>query len=541
MPGFFKKILGIDQLSRLKPILNRINELEEEIKKLKDEEIKLRFLKIKGEFSERSRSDLLVEAFALAREAAVRTVNKRPFDVQILGGIVLDEGSIVEMLTGEGKTLAAVAPAAFNALEGKGVHVVTVNEYLARRDAVWMGQIYKFLGLSVSCLVPNGAYLYDPDFTIPKEGEVLADKERDLTGNFLVQQEFLKPVSRREAYLADVTYGTNQEFGFDYLRDNLAYSLEQQAQREPHFAIIDEVDSILIDEARTPLIIAAPDIQSSELYKTFARLVSYLQKETDYSVDEKFKSVSINDSGISKIEKSLGVSNLYSPENLRLTRFLEESLKAKELFRRDKNYVVKNGEILIVDEFTGRLLFGRRYTGGLHQAIEAKEGVLVKDENKTYAQVSIQNYFRLYKKLSGMTGTAQTSAEEFSKVYSLEVVSIPPNQPMVRRDNADLIYKDLKNKWRAIAKEVEERNKKGQPVLIGTASIEHNEHLAELLKEAGVGCEVLNAKNNEREGAIIAQAGKLGAVTVATNMAGRGVDIILGGNPPDQKEADKIK
>ncbi|MCL4437634.1 preprotein translocase subunit SecA, partial [Patescibacteria group bacterium] len=285
---------------------------------------------------------------------------ERPFDVQILGGIILDGGAIVEMLTGEGKTLAAVAPAAFNALEGKGVHVVTVNEYLARRDAVWMGQIYRFLGLSVSCLIPNGAYLYDPDFTIPKEGEILADKERDLTGNFLVQQEFLRPISRREAYLADITYGTNQEFGFDYLRDNLAYSLEQQSQRSPYFAIIDEVDSILIDEARTPLIIAAPDIQSSELYKTFARLVSYLQKETDYTVDEKFKSVSINDSGISKIEKSLGVSNLYSPENLRLTRFLEESLKAKELFRRDKNYVVKpdstgGGEIVIVDEFTGGL------------------------------------------------------------------------------------------------------------------------------------------------------------------------------------------
>ncbi len=541
MGSIWKKILGIDQLSSLKPIVEKINEREKEIEKLTDEDIKSRFLKIKEELPDKNRDELLIEAFSLAREASKRTAGKRPFDVQLLSGIFLDRGSIIEMLTGEGKTLAAVAPAAFNALEGKGVHVVTVNEYLARRDAVWMGQIYRFLGLSVSCLVPNGAYLYDPDFQIPKEGEVLADQERDKTGNFLVQQEFLRPVSRREAYLADITYGTNQEFGFDYLRDNLAYSLEQQAQREPHFAIIDEVDSILIDEARTPLIIAAPDQQSSELYKTFARIISSLRKDEDYAVDEKFKSVSINDSGINKVEKMMGVSNIYSPENLRLTRFLEESLKAKELFRRDKDYVVKNGEIIIVDEFTGRMLFGRRYTGGLHQAIEAKEGVLVKDENRTYAQVSIQNYFRLYKKLAGMTGTAQTSAEEFSKVYKLEVVSIPTNKPMIRKDNSDLIYKDLKNKWQAITKEVKERNRKGQPVLIGTASIEHNEHLAALLSQEGISCEVLNAKNNEREGAIIAQAGKRGAVTVATNMAGRGVDIILGGNPPDAKEAEEVK
>jgi preprotein translocase subunit SecA len=337
--------------------------------------------------------------------------------------------------------LAGVAPAYFNALAGKGVHVVTVNEYLARRDAVWMGQIYKALGLSVSCLVPNGAFLYDPDWHISENAEALIDRERDITGNFLVQQEFLRPISRREAYLADITYGTNHEFGFDYLRDNLAYSFGNQVQREHYFAIIDEVDSILIDEARTPLIISAPDAESSEYYKTFTRVVERLSESEDYTVDEKFRSVSITEAGIAKVEQFVGISNIYSPENLRLVHYLEEALKAKALFKRDKDYVVKNGEILIVDEFTGRLLQGRRYNGGLHQAIEAKEGVLVKEESRTYAKISIQNYFRLYKKISGMTGTAQTSAEEFHKVYNLEVFTIPTNKACVRKDLPDLIIR----------------------------------------------------------------------------------------------------
>jgi preprotein translocase subunit SecA len=360
-------------------------------------------------------------------------------------------------------------------------------------------------------------------------------------GSYLVQQEFLRPISRREAYLTDVTYGTNHEFGFDYLRDNLAYSLDQQVQRGQPYAIIDEVDSILIDEARTPLIIAAPDTQSSEYYKVFARIATMLQKDEDYDLDEKRRSAAITEKGIEKVEKVIGINNLYSPENLRLVHYLEESLKAKALFERDKDYVVKNGEVIIVDEFTGRMLQGRRYNGGLHQAIEAKEGVRVQEESKTYAKISIQNYFRLYEKIAGMTGTAQTSAEEFHKVYKMEVVSIPTNRPLIRADANDVIYKTSAAKWRAVAKEVKARHEKGQPVLLGTTSIERNELLSQMLATENVPHEVLNAKNNEREGAIIAQAGRQKGVTVATNMAGRGVDIILGGNPPDAEEAKKVK
>jgi len=505
--------------------------------------------------------ELLPRAFALVREAAHRTLRQRPYDVQLTGGIVLHRGGIIEMMTGEGKTLAAVAPAYLNALAGKGVHVVTVNEYLARRDAVWMGQIYRALGLSVACLVPNAAFLYDPAYVA--EGEAAVDAERDATGAFKVQQEFLRPISRREAYLADITYGTNHEFGFDYLRDNLAYRLEDQVQRARinadqnasaliradenprtsahYYAIIDEVDSILIDEARTPLIIAAPDSQSSEFYKTFARVVSRLQKEEDYTVDEKRRAVHITESGIGRVEQVMGIRNLYAPENLRLVHYLEESLRAKVLYQRDKDYVVKHGEIFIVDEFTGRLLQGRRYNGGLHQAIEAKEGVFVKEESKTYAKISIQNYFRMYEKISGMTGTAQTSAEEFHKVYGLDVVSIPPNRPCVRADASDMIYKSAEGKWNAIVEDVRARHEKGQPILIGTTSIEKNELLGAELSRANIPHEMLNAKNNEREGAIIAQAGRWGAVTVATNLAGRGVDIILGGNPPSPEEAQKVR
>ncbi len=520
-----------------------INQLEDEIKQLSNDEVLLESQKLQKQVREDgvSLDDVKIRAFALVREAARRTLGQRPYDVQLIGGLVLHKGMIAEMMTGEGKTLSAVAPVYLNALSGKGAHVVTVNEYLARRDAVWMGQVYKMLGLSVSCLVPNAAYLYDQEFKVNENVEVLLDKERDTTGSFLVQSEFLRPASRREAYLADITYGTNHEFGFDYLRDNLTYGLEAQVQNGHNFAIIDEVDSILIDEARTPLIISAPDEESSENYKIFARLSTGLQKDVDFVVDEKLRSVTINDSGIEKVEHAMGIDNLYSPQNLRLVRYLEESLKAKALFHKDKEYVVKNGEVLIVDEFTGRILQGRRYNGGLHQAIEAKEGVAIKEESRTYAKISIQNYFRMYKKISGMTGTAQTSAEEFFKVYNLEVISIPSNKPIKRVDLPDKVYKNDSAKWRALVKDIGEKQKAGQPVLVGTTSIAKNEIVSALLSRAGVPHEVLNAKNNEREGGIIAQAGRRGSVTVATNMAGRGVDIILGGNPPNKEEAEKVK
>jgi preprotein translocase subunit SecA len=546
------KIFARRSLAPLEEKVSDINALEAEVHSLGPEALAVESAKLKERAAQgESPDELLPRAFALVREAAERSLGLRPFDVQLVGGMVLNKGAVAEMMTGEGKTLAAVAPAYLNALTGKGVHIVTVNEYLARRDAVWMGQIYRTLGLSVACIVPNGAYLYDPEYKAPEEGSgraaqnpeesKLLDKERDTTGSFLVQSEFLRPVSRREAYLADVTYGTNHEFGFDYLRDNLTYRLTDQVQRGHPFAIIDEVDSILIDEARTPLIIAAPDAQSSEFYKTFARLAAMLDPETDYEVDEKKKTASISDEGIEKVEKMLGLGNLYAPENIRLVHFLEESVKARALFHRDRDYVVKNGEVIIVDEFTGRLLLGRRYQAGLHQAIEAKEGVVVKEESRTYAKVSIQNYFRLYSKISGMTGTAQTSAEEFHKVYGLDVISIPPNKPCVRRDLHDVIYKDFRAKVDAVVRAVAELRKAGQPVLLGTTSISKNEIFSAALSKAGIPHEVLNAKNNEREGAIIAQAGRPGAVTVATNMAGRGVDILLGGNPPTPAEAEKVR
>jgi preprotein translocase subunit SecA len=545
MLGPIKKFFQKRSLGAFEERVQEINALEPEIQKLSDEELTAESLKLKERVTNpdhpESLDEVLPRAFALVREAARRKLGQRPFDVQLLGGLTLHQGAVAEMMTGEGKTLAAVAPAYLNALAGKGVHVVTVNEYLARRDAVWMGQIYRALGLSVACLVPNAAFLYDPEWKVPEDAETLIDKERDKTGSFLVQQEFLRPVPRREAYAADVTYGTNHEFGFDYLRDNLIYRIEDRVQQHHHFAIIDEVDSILIDEARTPLIIAAPDQQSSDAYKVFARVATNLEKDTDYEVDEKRKTVAITDAGVEKVEKMLSIPNIYAPENIRLVHYLEESLKARALFFRDRDYVVKNDEVIIVDEFTGRMLIGRRYQAGLHQAIEAKENVKVKDESRTYAKISIQNYFRMYKKISGMTGTAQTSAEEFHKVYNLEVTSIPPNRILARKDENDLIYKNFKAKVDAVVKEVGERNKKGQPVLLGTTSIAKNEIFSAALSQAGIPHEVLNAKNNEREGAIIAQAGRPGGVTVATNVAGRGVDILLGGNPPKPEEATKVR
>lgn len=555
MFAFFKKFFG---QYNFEPLIKKINSLEPELEKLTDDELKNKSQELKDRIQKgESLDDILHEAFALAREAAKRTLNQRHFDVQLIGGIVLHQGKIAEMLTGEGKTLAATAPVYLNALSGKGVHIITVNDYLARRDAVWMGQIYYALGLSIGCLTHEAAYLYDPGYTqkidppgirLPRkqndnlEGKVNEkDKERDILGAFKVVQEFLRPVPRKEAYLADITYGTNHEFGFDYLRDNLAYDLNQQVQRKYYYAIIDEVDSILVDEARTPLIIAAPDTGSSDYYRIFSKVVSRLSENDDYLVDEKLKTVSITDQGIDKVEKMLKIKDLYGPENFRMVHYLEESLKAKALFHRDKQYVVKNGEIIIVDEFTGRLMYGQRYSAGLHQAIEAKEGVEVKQESRTFAQITIQNYFRLYEKIAGMTGTAQTSAEEFHKVYNLEVVSVPPNKPMIKKDYPDAIYKNLEAKYRAVVEGVRKHHLLGQPILLGTASITHNELVSSLLKQAGIPYEVLNAKNHEREGAIIAQAGKLGAVTVATNMAGRGVDIILGGNPPEPEQAQKVK
>ena len=527
-----------DPTRDLKSAVQDINALEPDIAALDDVGVKRESLALK----EKGVSDKdMSRAFALVREAAKRTLRQRHYDVQLMGGVALHRGGIAEMSTGEGKTLASTAPIYFNALAGKGAHVVTVNEYLAKRDAVWMGQVYHFLGLSVACLVHEGAYAYDPTWKIPAGAEALIDKERDTTGSFLVQQEYLRPVSRKEAYQADITYGTNHEFGFDYLRDNLVYSSEQQVQRGHYFAIIDEVDSILIDEARTPLIISAPDVESSDYYKVFSSLAAKLILTEDYLVDEKMHSVDITEAGIDKVEKALNITNLYGPEHLRLTHYLQESLRAHALYKKDKDYVVKDGEIIIVDQFTGRMMLGRRYSGGLHQAIEAKEGVRIQNESRTYAQITIQNYFRLYSKLAGMTGTAQTSAEEFDSVYKLKAVSIPTHRPIARKDSPDLIYKTQAAKIDAVVKDIRERQEKGQPVLLGTASIEKNEAIARALSRAGIRHEMLNAKNHEREGHIIAQAGRLGAVTVATNLAGRGVDILLGGNPPDILESEKVK
>ncbi len=526
------------------PLVKKINSFEPEFEKLSDGELKSKSFEFKKLVQEGKELDeILPESFALIREASKRVLRQRHFDVQLIGGIILHQGKIAEMMTGEGKTLAATAPVYLNSLTGKGVHVITVNDYLARRDAVWMGQIYFSLGMSVGCLVHEAAFIYDPQY---KEIDSQDDAKRDELGSFKVFQDFLRPVSRKEAYLADIVYGTNHEFGFDYLRDNLAYDPSQQAQRGHYFAIIDEVDSILIDEARTPLIISGPDAESSEYYKVFARVVGRLEKDEDYIVDEKARTASITDKGIDKVEEILSLKDIYDPQNFRMVHYLEESLKAKALFHRDKQYVVKSapsggGEIIIIDEFTGRMMHGRRYSGGLHQAIEAKEGVEVKQETRTFAQITIQNYFRLYEKISGMTGTAQTSAEEFHKVYNLEVVSIPPNKPVARKNFPDAIYKNIEAKYRAIVEETRERHMAGQPVLLGTASITNNELLSGLFKRAGIPHETLNAKNHEREGEIIAQAGRFGAVTVATNMAGRGVDIILGGNPASPDEARKVR
>jgi len=534
-------------LKKLEPIVKKINSLEKEFESRADKDLCARTQEFKERLEKgESLDDILPEAFGIVREAAKRTLEQRHFDVQIIGGIVLHQGKIAEMKTGEGKTLAATLPLYLNALEGKGCHLVTVNDYLARRDTVWMGQIYHLLGLNVGCLNHEQSFLYDPDFKkLPEEKE----KTRDELGGFFIVEDFLRPCQRKEAYLADITYGTNNEFGFDYLRDNMAYDLSQQVQRGFNYAIVDEVDSILIDEARTPLIISAPDMESSKFYQEFARIIPRLSPKEDYEMDEKMKAVTLTESGINKLEKILGIKNIYEEKGTKYLRYLEQSLRAqainpadgKPFFAKDREYVVKDGEIIIVDEFTGRLMPGRRWSGGLHQAIEAKEGVKVNPESLTLASITFQNYFRIYKKLAGMTGTAVTSAEEFDKVYKLEVIIVPTNKPMIRKDLPDRIYKTEKGKFEAVVKQIKEKHKDGQPVLVGTTSIDKNEYLGKLLEREGISHQILNAKHDEKEGQIIAQAGKLGQLTIATNMAGRGVDIILGGNPPDQKEAQKVK
>lgn len=520
------------------PLVKKINDLEKDFEALsteefpnKTEEFKSRLLK--GE----SLDDLLPEAFALVREASKRTLGQRHFDVQLLGGIALHKGGIAEMRTGEGKTLVATLPVYLNALSGKGVHVVTVNDYLSRRDAVWMGQIYYALGLSVGVINPQESFIYDPSHvTNPSE-----DKERDELGSFHVVHEFLKPVMKQAAYKADITYGTNSEFGFDYLRDNLLYRKEDLAQREFNYAVVDEIDSILIDEARTPLIISSNIGAAGDLYERFAKIARQLNQEEDYTVDEKLKAITLTQEGITKAEKILGVENIYTEGGVKYVHHLETAVRAKALFHLDKEYVVKDGEIMIVDEFTGRIQPGRRWSEGLHQAIEAKEGVKIKEESRTFASITYQNYFRMYEKLSGMTGTAATSKEEFYKVYGLETFIIPTNKPVARIDHNDLIFQTQAGKMKAVSKKVKELTDKGQPVLIGTVSIEDNELLSAYLKNDGIDHEILNAKNHEREGEIIAQAGKRKGVTIATNMAGRGVDIKLGGNPGTSESYEEIK
>jgi len=518
-------------------IAEQVNALELEFEKLDSASLKAKTQELKTRLASGDSLELVLpDAFALARESSKRMLGQRHFDVQLIGGLALHEGKIAEMKTGEGKTLVATLPAYLNALEGKGVHVVTVNDYLAKRDAVWMGQIYNALGLSVGCIFHEASYIYDPAYQDTK-----SDEARDTLGSFKIEESFLRPVTRKEAYGADITYGTNNEFGFDYLRDNMAYELAQQVQRGHHYAVIDEVDSILIDEARTPLIISAPDQESSSWYKDFARLTPQLGKGVDYEIDEKLKAVTITDVGIDKVEKLLGVQDIYQEKGIKYIHHLENALRAQALFQRDRDYVVREDQVVIIDEFTGRLLAGRRYSGGLHQALEAKEGVRVQPESLTLASITFQNYFRMYKKLAGMTGTAQTSSEEFYKVYGLEVVAIPTNKPMIRQDLSDRIYKSEQGKFHAVVQEVKQRHEKGQPVLVGTVSIQKNEYLGALFAREGVPHKILNAKNHEQEAQIIAQAGRLGAVTVATNMAGRGVDIVLGGNPQDEEQSRRVR
>ena len=543
--SFLSNIFGDKYARAVKPfwpIVADINALEESIKALSDADLKNKTLEFKEKLNQgKTLEEILPEAFAVVREASGRTLGERHFDVQLIGGMILNKGGIAEMRTGEGKTLVATLPAYLNALSGHGVHIVTVNDYLSRRDAVWMGQVYDFLGLSVGIINHETSFLYDAKHITDKALAEKEDEERDQLGSFKVVYDFLKPCTRREAYAADITYGTNNEFGFDYLRDNIEYAERDLRQREYNFAIVDEVDSILIDEARTPLIISAPTSESGDLYTKFANIVTSFKKDEDFTVDEKMKAIQLTDAGISKAEKALSLENIYTDAGIKYVHHLETATRAKALFEKDKDYVVKDNEIIIVDEFTGRLQPGRRWSEGLHQAIEAKENVKIQKESRTFASITFQNYFRLYKKLSGMTGTALTSEEEFYKVYHAETYSIPTNKNIERIDKNDLIFQTEHGKFLAVAREVKELQKKGQPVLIGTVSIEKNEILSAYLSKEGVKHNVLNAKNHEKEGEIVAQAGHKGGVTVATNMAGRGVDIKLGGVPYDKEKAEEVK
>ncbi|OGI83237.1 preprotein translocase subunit SecA [Candidatus Nomurabacteria bacterium RIFCSPLOWO2_01_FULL_36_10b] len=523
-------------IKSIQHLVTRVNEFEPATQKLSDADFPLKTESFKERLSNgESLDDILPEAFALVREASVRTLKQRHYDVQIMGGIVLHSGKIAEMRTGEGKTLVATLPVYLNALTGHGVHIVTVNDYLARRDVQWMGQIYSFLGLTSAVINDqNTSYIYDT-------GHQNIDAERDELGSFKVFHEFLRPCTRKEAYDADITYGTNSQFGFDYLRDNTQRNRDALVQREHAYVIVDEIDSILIDEARVPLILSTMSADAEDLYRTFATVASQMNEIYDYTIDEKYHAVQITDSGINKAEQALGIKNLYTAENIKLVHHLETAVRAKALNIRDRDYVVKDGQVVIVDPFTGRMQDGRRWSDGIHQAVEAKEGLQIKQETRTMASITYQNYFKFYDKLSGMTGTAITSEEEFRKVYGLDVIEIPTNRPMVRIDNVDFIYQNEDGKFKAIAHKVKELQGKGQPVLVGTVSVEKNELLSKYFTSEGVRHTVLNAKNHESEGEIIAQAGKKGSVTVATNMAGRGVDIKLGGIPYSVETEVEVK
>ena len=548
--NFLKKIFGDENKKKLKELrreVEKVNALEPEFEKLTDQQLKAKTQEFRDRLEKGETLDqIFAEAFATVRETAKRVLGQRHYDVQIMGGIVLHRSGISEMRTGEGKTLTSTCPVYLNAIAGKGVHVVTVNDYLAKRDAVWMGQIYEFLGMSIGIIQNQQlTFIYDKTFQASEDGTQGSetDQERDTTGSFEIQEDYVRPAERREAYACDITYGTNNEFGFDYLRDNMVHRKDQMVQRDYNHAIIDEIDSILIDEARTPLIISAPAQEAADEYVKFAKLVGQLEKgkDKDYEVEEKLRAATLTDQGIAKVEKILGMGNIYVEGGIKTVHHVEQALKANVIFTKDKDYVVQDNEVVIVDQFTGRLMPGRRYSDGLHQAIEAKEGVEIQKESQTLGTVTFQNLFRLYPKLSGMTGTAATESEEFFKIYGLEVVTIPTNRPDQRKDHDDLIFKTEEAKLNAVIQDVKERQAKGQPVLIGTISIEKNEELTLMLEREGIKHEILNAKNHQREAEIIAQAGRTGSVTLATNMAGRGVDIVLGGNPKSEEQQEKVK
>ena len=518
MFGFLTKIIGTKnerEIKKLASVVEQINALEPDVQALSDKELRAKTDEFRSRIGEEtSLDDILPEAFAVVRETSLRVLRMRHFDVQLIGGMVLHSGKIAEMKTGEGKTLVATLAVYLNAIDGKGVHVVTVNDYLAKRDAQWMSPLYHSLGLSVGIIQHDSSFLYDPSFHSEDS-----------------RLKYLRPVDRKQAYGADITYGTNNEFGFDYLRDNMKYHISDYVQRELNYAIVDEVDSILIDEARTPLIISGPSEESTDKYYKIDKIIPKLKKEEDYTIDEKAKSAILTEEGNIKVEKLLGAGNLYDPANVELVHHVNQGLRAHALFKRDVDYIVKDNEVIIVDEFTGRLMPGRRWSDGLHQAIEAKEGVKIASENQTLATITFQNYFRMYNKLAGMTGTADTEAEEFAKIYNLDVMVIPTNKPMIRADYADVIYKNERGKFNSVINEITDCHKRGQPVLVGTISIEKSEVLSSLLKKKKIPHSVLNAKYHENEAEIIAQAGRSGGVTIATNMAGRGTDIVLGGNP----------